>query len=515
MFGSMRNELVAVIDAGTSGLRSMIFDAEGKEIGRDYQEYQSLFPKPAWVEQDADDWWRAVCATAKNVIKKTKIDPANVVGISVTNQRETIVPVDEGGRALRKAIVWQDRRTIPECKEIESRLGNDGIYEIAGLTIDPYFSASKILFIKKRKPEVFAQTHKFLLVHDFIEMQLSGKFVTDWSNASRTMLFDIEQHEWSKKICETLEIPIEKMPEPHPSGEIIGELTKAAAKATGFKEGTPVISGIGDQQAGALGLGLVSSGRLSCTTGTGTFLLAFLDKPLRDPQKRMLCSCHGIPGAWVMEASMFTTGSVYRWFRDQMSEYEKLKAKEQGKDPYELLNEQAAQAPAGSNGLVLIPHFAGAGAPHWNPYSRGVIAGLALGHSRKDVIRAIMESICFEIKKNIEIMQELKIKTDEVRITGGMTRSKTFNQIQADVYGVPVLLSRTEEATALGTAMLVLKATGIYKSYEEVTRKVTKIKETIQPNPQNREKYLRMFDISKRMYKALEDSDILQELSEL
>ncbi|HUY01005.1 MAG TPA: FGGY family carbohydrate kinase, partial [Candidatus Deferrimicrobium sp.] len=428
----MSKELVVVIDAGTTGLRTMIFDSIGNEIGRDYQEYKSYYPKPAWVEQNAEDWWRAVCNTATNVIKKTKINPSEVVGISVTNQRETIVPVDAEGNALRKALVWQDRRTIPQCESIREKFGSEEIYRITGLTIDPYFSASKILYIKDNEPNVFSQTYKFLLVHDFIEMKLSGKFITDWSNASRTMLFDIEKHEWSKNICEELEIPIEKMPEPHPSGLVIGELSKTASKETGFLEGTQIISGAGDQQAGAMGLGVISPGRLSCTTGTGTFLIAFLEKPLRDPQKRVLCSCHSVPGTWVMEASMFTTGSVYRWFRDQFSQHEKEKASQKCIDPYELLNEEAAQAPVGSNGIIMIPHFAGAGAPHWNPYSRGIIAGLALGHSRGDLIRTILESICFEIQKNIEVMRDLNIPTNEVRVTGGLTRCDNFNQIQAD-----------------------------------------------------------------------------------
>ena len=511
----MGKELVAVIDAGTTGLRTMIFNGKGGEVGRDYQEYQSFFPKPAWVEQNAGDWWQAVMFTAKKVLKKTSIKASDIVGISVTNQRETIVPVDEAGTPLRRALVWQDRRTIPECERIRKILGNDKIYSITGLTIDPYFSASKILFVKEHQSDIFKRTHKFLLVHDFIEMKLSGRFITDWSNASRTMLFDIEKHEWSNEICDSLEIPMEKMPQTYPSGQIIGEVTKEAAKETGFIEGTPIISGAGDQQAGALGLGVVSKGRLSCTTGTGTFLIGFLDKPLRDPHKRALCSCHAVPEAWVMEASMFTTGSLYRWFRDQMSEYEKHKAKEEGKDPYELLNDEAAQSPPGANGIIVIPHFAGAGAPHWNPYSRGIIAGLALGHSRNDVIRAIMESICLEIRKNIIVMRDLNIPTTEVRVTGGMTRSMVFNQIQADVYGIPVLLSSTEEATALGTAMLILKGANIYKSYDEIADNMVEISETLKPTPENQEKYLKIYDLSQKIYNSYEMENIFRELSEL
>lgn len=511
----MGKELVVVIDAGTTGLRTMIFDTTGLELGRDYQEYQSYFPKPTWVEQNADDWWYAVCHTAKNVIKKTKINPVDCVGISVTNQRETIVPVDKMGRTLRKALVWQDRRTIEQCKRIEEEIGREEIYRITGLTIDPYFSASKILFIKEHEPSIFSKTYKFLLVHDFIEMKLSDQFITDWSNASRTMLFDIEKNAWSKKICEPLEIPSEKMPEPFPPGEQIGELSKKAASETGFEAGTPIISGAGDQQAAAMGLGVVTSGRVSCTTGTGTFLSAFLKRPLRDPQKRVLCSCHAVAGTWVMEASMFTTGSIYRWFRDQLSQQQKEKAKEKGIDPYVLLDEEALQSPLGSNGIMMIPHFAGAGAPHWNPYSRGVIAGLALGNTRNDLIRAIMESICFEIRKNIEVMRSLKIPVDEVRVTGGMTRSSLFNQIQADIYGLPTLISSTEEATALGTAMLVLKGAKICKTCEEVAERVVKISDMKTPNSQNHEKYNKLFELSNKLYNTLQQNNIYQDFYDL
>ena len=511
----MRKELIVVIDAGTTGLRTMIFDTNGSEVGREYQEYQSYFPKPAWVEQNAAEWWQAACSTSKKVLKRTKVNPAAVIGISVTNQRETIVPVDETGTPLRRALVWQDRRTIPECQCIEDKIGSEEIYRITGLTVDPYFSASKILCIKGNEPTIFAETYKFLLVHDFLEMKLSDQFITDWSNASRTMLFDIEKHAWSEKICEDLEIPIEKMPDPVPPGERIGELTKKAAEETGFSAGTPIISGAGDQQAGAMGLGVVSPGRLSCTTGTGTFLTAFLKKPLRDPEKRVLCSCHAVPGAWVMEASMFTTGAVYRWFRDQLSQYEKEEAKQKAIDPYKLLDEEAMQSPLGSNGLIIIPHFAGAGAPHWNPFSRGIIAGLAIGHTRNDLIRAIMESISFEIRKNIDVMRSLNIPTTEVRVTGGMTRSALFNEIQADVYGLQTLLSSTEEATALGTAMLVLKGTGIYKSFEEITDKVVKITDIKTPNPQNHEKYNKIFDLSKKIYETLQSNGIYKDFYEL
>ncbi|MEM3562293.1 MAG: xylulokinase [Candidatus Jordarchaeaceae archaeon] len=506
--------LIAAVDVGTIGCRTIIFDENGVEISRDYEEYPSIFPRPAWVEQNALDWWRAVCTTSKRAIEKAGIAPEDIVGISVTNQRETTVPVDEDGNPLRNAIVWQDRRTVKQCDEIKRIVGVDEVYRISGLTVDPYFSAPKILWIKENEPKIFNSTYKFMLVHDFIEMKLSNRFVTDWSNASRTLLFDVEKFRWSDKICDALEIPPEKLNESHASGEKIGEVTAKAARETGFAEGTPVITGGGDQQCGALGVGVIKPGRIKATMGTGTFLLAYTEKPKRDPKKRVLFSCHADPGKWVVEASMFTTGSVYRWFRDQLGHPEKNVAEILGKDPYDILCSVAEQAPPGSGGIILLPHFVGAGAPYWDPDARGVIVGLALGHTRAHLIRAIMEGACFEVRKNIEVMKELGLEFEEVRITGGATRSPLWNQIQADIYNIPVARGKVEEATSLGAAILAGVGVGIYRSVSDAAESMVQIGERKEPSEKNREIYDKLYKVHKDVYMALKDKNIYARLSE-
>ncbi|MBS7643485.1 xylulokinase [Candidatus Bathyarchaeota archaeon] len=509
-----RKEYVAAIDAGTIGCRTIIFDTEGHEIGRAYDEYLSYYPLPAWVEQNAEDWWITACNTVKRAIATTKVNPEDIVGVSVTNQRETIVPVDIDGKPLRNAIVWQDRRTVPQCEWIKKNVGADVVYQITGLTVDPYFSAPKILWIMENQPEIVKKTFKFLLVHDYIEYKLTGEFVTDWSNASRTMLFDVEKFEWSEKLSNEMGIPKEKMPTAYASGTKVGEVTKEAAESTGFAEGTPVAAGGGDQQCGAVGVGVVRLGRIKATTGTGTFMLAFLDEPKRDRQKRVLCSCHAVPGKWVMEASMFTTGAVYRWFRDRFGQLEKLTASQLGIDAYELLNDEADAAPVGSGGVLVIPHFIGAGAPHWDPKARGVILGLALGHERKHVIRAIMEGVCFEIRRNIEVMRELGIKIEEMRITGGATRNPTWNQIQADVYGIPVAKGVVEEATSLGAAILAGVGAGIYRDVADAAEKMVIIGERRMPIAKNHDLYNKLYEVHKAVYQALKQANVYARLAE-
>src|SRR5271157_2059137 len=368
---------VAALDVGTTGTRTIIFDLEGKEVGRHYEEWASIYPSPVMVEQDANLWWTATRATIDGALQKGNIDPKDIIGVACTNQRETIVPVDQDGNPLSNAIVWQDRRSTAECEIIKEEFGTDDIYQITGLTVDPYFSATKILWIKNNQPEIYNKTYKFLLVHDFIVHKLTGRFVTDYTNASRTMLFNIEALKWSSNIAEAVDLDIDKMPEAVPPGTPIGEITDQ--DATGFAPGTTVVAGAGDQQAAALGVGVVDPGRIKCTTGTGSFILNHLEEPTFDPKRRVLCSCHA-DGKWVQEASIFTSGAVYRWVRDNFAAHECVLAEENDRDPYDVMDEIARTSPVGSNGLILIPHFVGAGAPYWNPMARGILFGLSLGH---------------------------------------------------------------------------------------------------------------------------------------
>lgn len=511
------NIYLVAIDAGTTGERTIIFDEEGRVVAWKYLEHPSYFLKPTWVEQEATEWWDRICKASKAVLKEAAekgITPDMIVGVSVTNQRETIVPVDRDLKPLRRAIVWQDRRTVSQCNWIKENLGEDVVYNITGLTVDPYFSTPKIMWIKEHEPNIYEETHKFLLVHDYIVAKLTDMFVTSWDNASRTMLFDIRKFDWSDKLLNGVEIDEEKMPEPFPSGKIVGEITKKAAEETGFAQGTPIISGGGDQQCGAIGVGVVRRGRIKATTGTGTFILSFLDKPSFDPKRRVLCSCHGIPGKWVQEASMFSTGTIYRWFRDEFGHLEKAAAELARIDPYDMLNKEAVASPAGSKGVLVIPHFAGAGAPHWNPYARGVIVGLAIGHDRKNIVRAILEGIALEIRKNIEVMRELGVHIEEMRVTGGATRNPHFNQIQADVYGLPVMKGRVEESTALGCAILAGVGTGVFKSVEEATNKMVHIVERYEPRLENKVIYDKLFKIHRKIYDALEKTGVYKDLAE-
>jgi D-xylulose kinase len=509
---------LAAIDAGTTGVRTLIFDTIGNIVAWKYLEFPSYFPEPAWVEQEAADWWDRVCRTSRSALNEAAnrgVTPEKIAGISVTNQRETIVPVDDEVRPVYRALVWQDRRTVPQCQRIKEAIDEGSIYRITGLTVDPYFSAPKILWTMENHPEVYKRTHKFLLVHDYLIAKLTGSFITSWDNASRTLLFDIVKFDWSDDMLKSLKINREKLPEPLPSGKLVSEVTAEAARETGFAKATPVVCGGGDQQCSAVGVGVVRPGRTKATTGTGTFILSFLEKPTFDPKRRVLCSCHSVPGKWVQEASMFSTGTIYRWFRDQFGQSEKAAAESAGVDPYTILNKEASEAPPGSNGVLVIPHFVGAGAPYWDPYARGVVFGLALGHKKSDLVRAIMEGIAMEIRKNIEVMKSLGTPMEEIRVTGGMTRNPDFNQIQADVFGLPVLTCRIEESTSLGCAILAGVGVGVFNNVPDAADRMVQVAERYEPNLENKRTYDKMFGVNMKIHEALSEAGVYKDLADL
>jgi len=492
----MSNDLVLVIDAGTSGCRAIVFDSDGEIVAGAYREFPTAYPLPGYVEQNAEDWWSAICESTKAVIEECYDVEGDIVAVTVANQRETVVPADSRGRQLRPALVWQDRRCVEECEWLLWNVSADKIYEVTGLAIDPYFTAPKLLWLKEHEREIFDKTYKFFLVHDYIVYRLTGRAVTEYSNASRTMLFELLTRNWSLELLESFGIPEEKLPEALPPGTLVAELTPGAAVDTGLPEGVSVYTGGGDQQCAALGCGVSAPGLVKATTGTGTFMLAYTKEPVFDEKKRVLCSSHVLPDAFVVEASMFTTGAAYRWLRNNFAK-ELLASKS---DAYEILNKEAEGSEPGARGITFIPHLAGAGAPHWNPKAMGALHGLSLAHNRGDIVRAMMEGVAVELRKNLEVLNDLEMPASELRVAGGGARSGLWSQIIADMCGIPVLKAKTEDATALGAAVLAAAGAKIHKNIEEATKAMVKTTAELEPDNKLSAVYQDVYERSVKLY---------------
>jgi len=503
---------VLVLDVGTTGARAMVFNGEFQVVASAYREYRNIYPGPMMVEQDPEVWFNAAAEVARACVAQMKAR-AQLTAVIVASQRATIIPVDKEGRVLRRAILWQDSRSIPQCKQISELVGDTEIYKRTGLKVNPYFSVPKIMWVAEHEPDLYKKTHKFLMVHDFIQFCLTGAFVTDHSHASRTMAYNLNRY-WDKDIIKATGLDADKFCDAFQAGERVGAITAGAAALTGIREGTSVFAGAGDQQFAAVGLGIVTSGKIEANTGTGSFVLSQIDKPVLDPQERILCSIAAVPDKWVLEAGMYTTGSVYQWFRDQMGSQEIALARERNVDPFALLDEQAATAPIGSSGVLWITHFTGSLAPYWNPYSKGVLFNLSLSTTRAEIIRAILEGIAIEVNKNISIMKEMGGSVQEIRIAGGAAKSSFFNQIQADVYGTRVATTNFTEATALGAAIMAAVALRWYPTIENTVEKVVHTTACYEPNPEAHVTYQKLSELHHGIYRALQENRIYEKAAE-
>jgi xylulokinase/glycerol kinase len=509
--------LIMTIDIGTTGCRTIIFNEFGELITQAYQEYKSIYLSSRWIDHNPKTWLHATQETVKKVLKNIGDDKSYLSAIAVTSQRATFIPVDKIGEPLDNAILWQDKRAIEETQYLVNEFGSDTIYNVTGLKIDPYFTLPKLLWLKKNKQDVYHDSSMFLPVQDFIIHYLTGKFNTDWTQASRTMLFNINKLQWDEDLIEGAGIDLTKLPEAIAPGSIVGNVTSAVSDDLNLPRGLPVIVAGGDQQCAAIGLGVIKNGMIEVNTGTGSFILAHSDKPVMDPEQRLICSASALANNWVLEASIFTTGSIYRWFRDILELEETEEPDKKIISAYQLMDSEAMQEPLGANGLLLIPHFAASAAPYWNPEARGILFGLALGHQRSSIFRAILEGIAFEVQKNITIMESNIGKIEEVRISGGSAKSEIFNQIQADVYGKPVIKTEFEEASALGAAILAAKSVGLYDNISSAVEKMIKVRNDSQkkPIPENYKLYSELAKIHHEIYSALEKADVYHKLNEV
>ncbi|WP_456330350.1 FGGY-family carbohydrate kinase [Archaeoglobus sp.] len=453
------------IDAGTTGVTVGVYDENGNLVAKSYSEFETYYPQPGWVEQDAEHWWNSIIDACRQAVKIANASDS-ITAIAVANQRETIVPVGKDGEPISRAIVWQDRRCKEEVELIRERIGEERVAEITGLKPDPYFSLPKILWWM-RHTDVIEKSWKLMLVHDYIVYKLTGEVVTDYSNASRTMLLDLHSRKWCDEIAEEFNFDISLLPDLVNSGEVVGEIRGNVAEKLGISSNPVVVAGGGDQQCSALAQGVVDEGSVKSTTGTGTFMVAPVER-IRD-YGDIIYSAHVLPDVNVGEVSIFTTGSLLSWIKKAFYHSE----------GYDVINEEAEKSGRGARGVFILPFFSGAGCPHWNSEAKGAIFGLTLAHNRGDIARAVMESVAFEVRTNIEVMEKKGIKIEEFRLDGGAANSRLWNQIFADVTGRRCLVSSDVEATARGAAILAASGSdnfsGIYDALETFLPEFTEV----------------------------------------
>lgn len=502
------------IDVGTSATKTLAIDQTGAILASASSEYPCSYPQPGWSEQDPELWWQATIRTVEAVLASGKLTPADIKGIGLSGQMHGSVFLNEAGEVIRPALLWNDQRTSAECLEIEERAG--GREALIRLVANPAltgFTAPKLLWVRKHEPANWDRVRQVLLPKDYVRYRLTGTFATEVSDASGTLLLDIANRCWSRELLAKLELDAALLPPCFESPEVSAQVSASGAAATGLAEGTPVVGGGGDQPAGAVGNGIVRQGVVSATMGTSGVVFAHADQLGFDPQGRLQRGCHAVPGAWHLMGVVLSAGGSLQWFRNELGKAEIELARKQGIDPYLLLTSEAALAGPGAEGLFFLPYLTGERTPHFDPLARGAWIGLSVRHGRPHLIRAVLEGATYALRDSLELIRDMGVAIEQIRVSGGGARNVLWKQIQADIYGVDVQTLNSTEGPAFGAALLAQVGTGGYASVSEACDATIHPVETTRVDPRTKAFYDRAYRIYRRLYLDLRPA--FREIGEL
>jgi xylulokinase len=455
--------LLLGVDLGTTAIKGALYDEAGRLLGSASRAQVLITPAPSVVELDLEEYWRAFVLVVHQVVEESGYGGRDVRGIALSAQGETIVPVGRNGIALRPPIVWLDNRAGAESEQLANKFDVETIYEVTGQTeMLPTWPAAKILWVRAHEPELHKSVSTWLLLEDYFLYRMTGELVCEPSLVTSTCYFDFRSRRWWPEMLEALGLEREQLPVIQEPGTAVGPLRPEVADELRLDRGALVSLGGLDQACGALGVGNVRPGVFSENTGAALAICSTVDGPVLDPNRRIPCHCHGVPGEYMLHT--FTSGGiVLKWWRDRFRQIEA--PGEGGQDAgYEWVTPVAEPVPAGSEGLLCIPHLQGAMAPDPNPYATGAIVGLTLRHGQEHVVRAILESVAYVVRRNVEAIRSMGVVVSEIRALGGAARSPLWKQIEADVTGLPVLVTTCAEPATLGAAILAGVGSGIYES---------------------------------------------------
>jgi xylulokinase len=482
------------IDVGTGGTRAVLLDEAGHVLGAATMEHAPMAsPELGWAEQDPRDWWRAACGAIMECLMKAGATAGEVGAIGLSGQMHGLVLLDVAGEVLRPALIWCDQRTEEECRAITERVGAKRLIELVANPALTGFTLPKIWWIRAHEPETWSRVRSIMLPKDYVRFKLTAARATDVADASGTLLFDVVNRRWSVEMLKASDLSEEILPRVFESPEISGRVSKDGAAASGLREGTPVAAGAGDQAAGAVGMGIVEPGNVSATIGTSGVVFAATSRPVVEPKGRIHTFCHAIPRRWHVMGVTQGAGLSLRWFRDQFG----------GGASYDALMKEAAEAPAGANGLLWAPYLMGERTPHLDPGARGALVGLTAQHARAHVIRAILEGVAFSLRDTFTIFRELSVPVKSIRLGGGGARSSLWQQIQADIYGMPVDLVAAEEGAAYGAALLAGVGAGVWRSVEAACGTAVPVAKRVEPISRNVELMNRRYEEYRKLYPAL------------
>ncbi len=482
------------IDTSTTSSKALLINNKGKVLAVSSSPHTLQTPHPLWSEQDPTEWWQAVAASIRKVLETANIQGSEVAGIGLTGQMHGLVLLDENGKVLRPAILWNDQRTQAQCDEIHKRIGKERFIQITGNVALTGFTAPKLLWVAQNEPEVYKQVQHVLLPKDYIRYKLTDQFAIDKADGAGTVLFNLKERNWSDEVLSALEINSGWMPPTFEGPEITGRVTSEAARLTGLLPGIPVVAGGGDQAAQAVGVGAVEPGIIGLTVGTSGVIFATTPSPLIEPEGRLHSFCHAVPGMWHFMGVMLSAAGSLQWYRDTLAP---------GVSFDDLLRD-AAKVPAGSEGLQFLPYLSGERTPYPDPLARGAFIGLTLRHTQAHMTRAVLEGVAFGLKDCFELIKNAGLgPIRQIRASGGGTKGALWRQILADVLESELVTVNTTEGAAYGAALLAGAGLGAWKDVISASQECIQITGSTKPNIDNFAVYRKAYAIYHELYPEL------------
>ncbi len=490
-------------DLGTTGNKATLYNREGQLVGSAFYAYSTAYPHTSWAEQNPEDWWQAVCTSTRQLLAQTGTRPEDIACITFSGQMMGCVPLDKNARPLRTAIIWADQRSVEQERWVGERVSPQEVYRISGHRLSASYSLQKILWLRDHQPEIYHAAYKFVHAKDAMVARMTGNFVTDISDASGMNIYDLSAGRWSERILAAVGLDESQLPEVHSSIDVVGTVLPGVAGEIGVAPGTPVVIGGGDGPCAAAGSGVVAEGSAYNYIGSSSWIALASHEAVLDPECKTVTFGHIVPGMLTPNGTMQAAGASYQWMRDQLCPAEVDLARVSGGSPYEQMNAVAASSPPGANGLIFLPYLMGERSPRWNPKARGAFIGLTIRHTRADMIRAVLEGVTMNLRLILIALQSHGLQVDAMRLIGGGARGRFWNQMMADIYGLPTYrMAILEEATSMGAAMAGGIGVGIFPDFS-VSQQMNPVAEVFEPDPKARQVYEQIFPLFEDCYQAL------------
>lgn len=476
------------IDLGTSAVKLLLVDKKGEIIKSVSRSYPLMFPQEGWAEQNPDDW---ILASFEGIEELIEGYEDVVEGISFSGQMHGLVILDEEDKVIRPALLWCDQRTEEQCEKINKAFGEE-LIKFTGNTALTGFTAPKLLWIKENEPENFKRIRKIMLPKDYLAFKLSGKYSTDVSDASGTLLLNVKERKWSQDILKFLGVAEEQLPRLYESYEVVGDLNREVKERLRFMSTPKIVAGAGDQAAGAIGVGVVKPGILSVALGTSGVVFASSDHYVADPGARLHSFCHG-NGEYHQMGVMLSAAASLKWWIEEI----------QGSKDYELLVEREAKEAKGDSKLFFLPYLMGERTPHNNPDARGSFSGLNIQHRRGDITRALLEGIVFGLRDSLELIKGMDIDAQSARVSGGGAKSSFWRQLIADIFNLKIDVVNSTEGPAYGAAILAMVGAGHYSDVYTACEDLIEVVDSKYPSAENREFYEEKYKEFRDLYPLL------------